>query len=241
MNRISSNTNGSRIKDLPPSDRPRERLATLGPDVLSNIELIAILLRTGAEGCSALDLARDLISQFGSLEALARASWREIAKIKGIGRDKALTVTAALTLARRLASEELKPGEPLDNPGAVVRLLREEMRTYQVEHFEALLLNARYRLISRERIAKGTLDSVLIKPREVFRAAILANAAALILVHNHPSGDPMPSPEDIRLTQDLLWAGKLLQIEVLDHVIIGRPFKGQDKEYVSLRELGYIK
>ncbi len=229
-----------RIKDLPVQDRPRERLVRLGPDALSNAELLAILLRTGTAGKSALETAQELLRRFPTLDALARADWRQISQIRGIGRDKAVTIAAALTLARRMAEEIVPAGQPLNSPEAVARLMREEMRTYQVEHFEVLLLNTRYRLIGREPIARGTLDSVLIKPREVFRPAILANAAAVILVHNHPSGDPTPSEDDIRITRDLIRAGKLLQIEVLDHVILGRPLEGQARDYVSLRELGHF-
>lgn len=230
-----------RIKDLPASERPRERLLAKGAEALATEELIAILLRTGTAGVSALDAARALLKQFGSLDALSRARIEELASLRGMGRDKAVTLKAAFTLAQRLAREVAATAPVLETPQQVADLLREDCRAREVEHFQVLLLNTRRRLIRVEPVpvSQGTLDTILVHPREVFKAAIAANAAALVLVHNHPSGDPTPSEADVRVTRELIRAGQLLKIEVLDHVIIGRRTADRDKDYVSLRELGF--
>lgn len=231
---------GIRIKDLPDSERPRERLAAHGADALNTAELIAILLRTGLRGASAVDVGRELITRFGTLDSLARASIEELCRVRGIGRDKAVTLKAAFTLARRMATELRHESPALDNPASVADLLREENRVYEVETFQILLLNVRHRLIRVERVSQGTLDTLLVHPREVFRAAITANASAVVLVHNHPSGDPAPSEADIKATRDLIRAGQILKIEVLDHVILGRRTADRARDYVSLRELGHF-
>ncbi len=230
-----------RIKDLPASERPRARLLAKGAEALATEELIAILLRTGTAGVSALDAARALLKQFGSLDALSRARIEELASLRGMGRDKAVTLKAAFTLAQRLAREVAATAPVLETPQQVADLLREDCRAREVEHFQVLLLNTRRRLIRVEPVpvSQGTLDTILVHPREVFKAAIAANAAALVLVHNHPSGDPTPSEADVRVTRELIRAGQLLKIEVLDHVIIGRRTTDRDKDYVSLRELGF--
>ncbi|MBK9138386.1 MAG: DNA repair protein RadC [Verrucomicrobia bacterium] len=231
---------GLRIKDLPLSERPRERLVLNGADSCSNADLVAILLRTGRRGHSVVAMAEELLSRFGSLRELAAASRDELLNVKGIGRDKAVTLEAAFRLAQRMA-RDLAAEDPLvDTPERVASVLREELRFESVEQFYALLLNTRRRLIRRVKLAGGTLDTILVTPREVFRAAILANAAAIALAHNHPSGDPTPSEQDIRVTRDLIRAGQLLKIEVVDHVILGRANSERPKDYVSLRELGYF-
>jgi DNA repair protein RadC len=230
-----------RLKDQPVSERPRERLVALGADALSHAELIAILLRTGLKGANAVEIGRQLLQKFGTLQALAQASIADLRKVKGIGRDKAVTLMAAFELAKRMA-EELQDESPvLDNPEAIVQLLREQNLVKNVETLQVLLLNTRHRLIRVvEEITDGTLDTLLVHPREVFRSAIAANAAAVVLAHNHPSGDPTPSEADIKVTRDLIRAGQLLKIEVLDHVIIGRATTERQKDYVSLRELGHF-
>jgi len=202
--------------------------------------LIAILLRVGTQGRSALVVANDLLKEFKSLERLARASLTELTKIKGIGRDKAIALKAAFTLAQRMARELSRESPQLDKPEAVADLLREENRLYEVENFQVVLLTTRRRLIRVERVSQGTLDTLLVHPREVFRPAISANASALILVHNHPSGDPTPSEADIKVTRDLIRAGQLLKIEILDHIILGRRTDERAKDYASLKELGYF-
>jgi DNA repair protein RadC len=231
---------GVRIKDLPNSDRPRERLAEHGPEALRNSELVAILLRTGLQGRSAIQVAEELVSRFGQLGRLAAASLDELCEVKGIGRDKAVTLKAAFTLAQRMARELHGEAPMLDEPEKVADLLREEVRDYAVEYFHILLLNTRRRLIRKELVSKGTLDSTVVHPRDVFKSAIGANASAVILVHNHPSGDPQPSEADIRITRDLIRAGQLLKIDILDHVILGRRSEERERDYVSLRELGYF-
>jgi DNA repair protein RadC len=234
-------SSGFRIKDQPVSDRPREKLAEKGPGALSSAELIAILVRAGLHGTNAVEIGKRLIYKFGnSLQALAKASVDDLRQEKGIGRDKAVTLIAAFELAQRMAKEMCSESEPLDHPEAVVRLLRARNLLLNTEKLQVLSLNTRRRLIRLDVIADGTLDTLLVHPREVFRAAIAANAAAVVLVHNHPSGDPTPSEADIKVTRDLIRAGQLLKIDVLDHVIIGRATPERPKDYVSLRELGYF-
>jgi DNA repair protein RadC len=229
-----------RIKDMPGQERPRERLAQNGADALRNAELIAILLRTGLKGVSAIQVAEQLLNRFETLDRLARASLDDLRRTKGIGRDKAIALKSAFTLAQRMAQEIQAEAPLLDTPERVAELLREENRFYQVEQFQVVLLNTRRRLIHVHRISQGTLDTLLVHPREVFKPAISASAAALILVHNHPSGDPTPSEADIKVTRDLIRAGQVLKIEVLDHVILGRRTHERPKDYVSLKELGYF-
>jgi len=229
-----------RLKDQPPSERPRERLVAAGADALSHAELIAILLRTGLKGANAVEIGRQMVQKYGSLQALGQAYVHELQSIKGIGRDKAVTLVAAFTLARLMAREMRHESPTLDTPDRIADLLRQDNRSYTVEVFQVVLLNTRRKLIRVEKISQGTLDTILVHPREVFRFAIASSAAALVLAHNHPSGDPTPSEADIKVTRDLIRAGQLLKIEVLDHVIIGRPTPERPKDYVSLRELGYF-
>lgn len=229
-----------RLKDQPASERPRERLIEKGPDALSHAELIAILLRTGLKGANAVEIGRQLLQKFGTLEALARASLDDLRSIKGIGRDKAVTLVAAFTLARKMAEDLRREAPQLDTPEAVAALMREDCRLREVETLQVLLLNTRRRLIKTLPLTQGTKDTLLVQTGEVFRAAIAANAAALVLVHNHPSGDPTPSEADIKVTRDLIRAGQLLKIEVVDHLVLGRATQERPKDYVSLRELGYF-
>jgi len=229
-----------RLKDQPLGERPRERLVARGPDALTHAELIAILLRTGLPGANVVQVAQNILRKFGSLHALALATVDELKQISGVGPDKAATLAAAFALARRLEQERLAESPVLDNPPTVVSFMRETNRLKNVESFQVLLLNVRKKLIRAEEISSGLLDTRLVHPREVFRAAIVANAAGIILVHNHPSGDPTPSEADIKVTRDLIRAGQLLKIEVVDHVIIGRATAARAKDYASLQELGYF-
>jgi DNA repair protein RadC len=231
---------GLRLKDQPASERPRERLVARGPDALTQAELIAILLRTGLKGVNVVQVGQSLLQKYGSLNALALATVDELKQVAGIGRDKAATLVAAFALARRMEQERREESPVLDNPATVVNFMRETNRLLNVESFQVLLLNVRKKLIRAEEISHGLLDTILVHPREVFRAAIVANAAGIVLVHNHPSGDPAPSEADIKVTRDLIRAGQLLKIEVVDHVIIGRATPERQKDYVSLRELGYF-
>ena len=231
---------GFRLKDQPISERPRERLVERGADALSHAELIAILLRTGLKGANAVDIGRQLLQKFGTLRVLAQAPVEDLRSVKGIGRDKAVTLMAAFALARRMSEELQRESPVLDNPESVVRLLREKNLVKEVETLQVLLLNTRRRLIRVAEITDGTLDTILVHPREVFKGAIAANAAAVVLAHNHPSGDPTPSEADIKVTRDLIRAGQLLKIDVLDHVILGRATPERPRDYASLRELGYF-
>jgi DNA repair protein RadC len=231
---------GLLIKELPDSERPRERLMEKGADALRHAELIAILLRTGTKGVSAIQVAEQVLKKFSSLDSLSRATIAELRQVKGIGRDKAIALKSAFTLARRMAEEIRQESPTLDTPERIADLLRERNRAYEVENFQVVVLNTRRRLIRVDNISQGTLDTILVHPREVFKLAISANAAAVVLVHNHPSGDPTPSEADIKVTRDLIRAGQLLKIEVLDHVILGRATQDRPRDYVSLRELGYF-
>jgi DNA repair protein RadC len=233
-------TDSIRIKDLPDTERPRERLVAHGADALKPSELIAILLRTGLKGASAIQVAEQLLQKFMTLDSLSRASIADLLQVRGIGRDKAVTLMAAFALARKMSAELHNESPVLDNPAAVAHMLREENRVHEVEHFSVVLLNTRRKLIRVERISRGTLDTILVHPREVFKSAIAAGAAAVVLVHNHPSGDPTPSEADIKVTRDLIRAGQLLKIDVLDHVILGRPSRARAQDYASLKELGYF-
>ena len=202
--------------------------------------MIAILLRTGLRGQSAVDVGRALIQRFGTLSELSRATLEELQEIRGVGRDKAIALKAAFTLARRMAAEIQAAAPLLDRPTAVADLLREECRPYTVEHFYALLLDTRRRLLRKVALTRGTLDAAIVHPRDVFRHAVAANASAVVLVHNHPSGDPTPSKADITVTRDLIRAGRLLKIEVLDHVILGRRTDERERDYFSLKDHGYF-
>ncbi|MCC7377201.1 MAG: DNA repair protein RadC [Verrucomicrobiales bacterium] len=229
------------MRETPPHERPRERLAALGPENLKESELIAILLRSGTRSHPVTALAEQLLQSYDhSLTRLSSASLDDLRQTPGIGIDKASALKAAFELARRMARETRGETPLLDTPDRVADLLREEMRTLEVETFHLLMVNTRRRLISAERISQGTLDTLLVHPREVFRKAIAANASAIIVAHNHPSGDPTPSEADIRVTRDLIRAGQLLKIEVLDHVILGERTRDRPKDYLSLRELGYF-
>ena len=230
-------SDGIRIKDLPENERPRERLANLGAQALRDVELIAILLRAGTKGRSAVQISEELLQKFHTLHALARASLEDL-QIKGIGRDKAIALKSAFTLAARMAREMQGEAPLLDTPELVADYLRDENRGYNVEHFQAVLLNSRRKLIKVCHISQGLVDSILVHPREVFREAIAANASSLVLVHNHPSGDPTPSESDIRVTRDLIRAGQLLKIELADHIILGARTAGNSKGYFSMREMG---
>jgi DNA repair protein RadC len=230
----------SRLKDQSAGERPRERLIECGAQALSPAELVAILVRTGLRGVNAVEIGKQLVCKFGSLGAMARASVDDLQSVRGIGRDKAVTLVAAFTLGSKIAEELQRESPVLDNPEAVAGLLREQNRLKQVETFQILLLNTRRRLIRVEQVSQGTLDTILVHPREVFKSAIAARAAAIVLVHNHPSGDPTPSEADIKVTRDLIRAGQLIKIEVLDHVILGRATVDRPKDFSSLRELGYF-
>jgi DNA repair protein RadC len=222
------------IKDLDPSERPRERLLERGPEALSNAELLAILLRTGVAGLMATDLARDLLTHYAGLSGLAAASPQELATRHGLGPAKAAQLKAALEIGRRLMREELAERPRVAQPDDIAALVQAEMSVLEQEQLRVLLLDTRNRVLAIRALYTGSLNQSTVRVAEVFKAAIRENAAAIAVVHNHPSGDPTPSPEDVRVTQDLVAAGKLLDVEVLDHVVIGRGPRG----WVSLRQRG---
>jgi DNA repair protein RadC len=199
---------------------------------MSNAELLSNLAGNAS--------ARALLQRFGSLSELHRASLDELRQVSGVGVATAVRIKSALALAARMSLESYRESPLLDTPEAVANLLREANRAYVVESFQVVLLNTRRRLIRTEVVSTGTLDTILVHSREVFALAIAARAAAMVIVHNHPSGDPTPSEGDIKVTRDLIRAGQLLKIEVLDHVILGRPTPERPKDYSSLRELGYF-
>jgi len=184
--------------------------------------------------------AEVLLQKFGGLTDLAKASFDELQLVKGIGRGKAAAIKSAFLLAQRLSKESYKDTPILDTPERVADFLREENRLYTVENFQVVFLNTRRRLIAVQNMSHGTLDTVLTSPLQVFSAALAKKAPAIILVHNHPTGDPTPSEADIKVTRDMMRAGQMLKIEVLDHVILGRRTEERTKDYVSLRELGYL-
>ncbi len=210
------------VRDLPPDQRPRERLAQLGAEALSEQELLACLLGRGVAGESVLVSAWRLLAAFGTLRGLAEASVEQLSSVHGIGLAKAVQLKAAVELARRLTLPAADGGRPvIDSIDAATAVLRPRLLDKRKEHVVALLLDARHRLIRVSPIAVGSLSASLVHPRELFKEAIIASAAAVLVAHNHPSGDPEPSEHDLELTGRLVEAGALLGIEVLDHLIIG--------------------
>jgi len=219
------------MKDLPEGERPRERLLQHGPAALSAAELLAILLRTGRRGESALHLAHRVLQVCGGLAGLARTPAHELARIPGVGLAKAAQIQAALELGRRVAAAT--PGErPQVRCAHDAYLLLADMADLEQETLRVLLLDTRGRVLAIPTLYVGNVNTTLVRPAEIFREAVRRNAVSIIVAHNHPSGDPTPSPEDIALTRDLVAAGRLLGIGVLDHLIIGQG------RYVSLRERG---
>jgi len=198
----------------------------------SNEELISTLAGKGA--------AHVLMERYSALTHLASASFDELQQVKGIGRSKAAAIKSAFLLAQRLSRETFPESPVMDTPERVADFLRERNRTFAVEVFQVLLLNTRRRLMGVQILSQGTLDTILVHPREVYFSAIARRAAAIVVAHNHPSGDPTPSEADIRITRDLMRAGQLLKIELLDHVILGRRTAERPCDFVSLRQLGYL-
>jgi len=221
------------IRDMPADERPRERLVRYGAEALSTSELLAIILRVGSSRGSAIALGNELLSRFGSLKAIAKATVEELSTVAGMGTAKAAQIKAAFELGKRLATATDE--RPLVNrPELAAGLIMEEMRYHDKEHFKALLLDTRNRCIAVRSVSIGSLNSNVAHPREVFHEAVSHSAAAMIVVHNHPSGDPTPSEEDKALTRRLVEAGKIMGIELLDHLVIG------DGRWVSLKEKGLM-
>jgi len=227
------------IRDMPDEDRPRERLQAHGPAALKSAELIAILLRTGREGASALRVAEELIGRFGSLENLAKAGVGELSRIKGVGPAKALQLVAAFGLGARLSRTQSEV-RPMAKASDIAALLGDEMRLLGQESLRVVLLDSRHRVLAVEEITRGLLDEALLHPREGLRAAIMRNAAAVILVHNHPSGDPKPSVADRQATQRFAEAARVMGIPLLDHIILGGVGEEGATLYFSFKEHGLL-
>jgi len=221
-----------RITDLESNDRPRERLEELGPGALNTAELLGILLRVGVRGENAVQVGQRLLNTFGGLSGLHRASFQEVRLQHGIGSAKAAQIKAAIELGRRLPLDSPEDRPVIHHPSDVAALAMYEMEGYSQEQLWVFLCDTRNRVLSIEKLYKGSLNSSTVRIGELYRPAIQRNAASIVLVHNHPSGDPTPSPEDIALTRGVIQAGKLLDIELLDHVVIGAG------KYVSLKERG---
>ncbi len=221
-----------RIMDLHESDRPRERLATLGPQALSNAELIAILLRVGVKGESAVTLGQRLLNKFGGLNGLHRAPFKELMDQHGLGEAKACQIKAAIELGRRLTLESPEERPAINSPADAAALVQYEMSALEQEHLRVILLDRRNRVMETVEVYKGSVSSSQIRIGEVFKEAVRKNASALVVTHNHPSGDPTPSPDDVAVTRAIVQAGKLLDVEVLDHLVIGQG------KWISLKERG---
>lgn len=224
----------STIKQMPLHERPRERLLRAGPAALSSAELISIILRTGVRGQSALSLATSVLHKFGGIRGIAAASAQDLANEKGIGLAKAVQIKAAIELGKRAFMLEPEDLVQINGPRDVAQLMIGEMRYLDREHFKLVILNAKNKVEDLVTVSIGSLDSSLAHPREVFRECVKRNCARVILVHNHPSGDPTPSDADIAITRRLVSCGIILGIEVLDHIIVG------DNRYRSLKELGLM-
>ncbi len=218
------------IRDLAESDRPRERLKQVGEKALTTAELLAIILRVGTRGMNVIRLAERLLSEFEGLPGLARASITELAGVNGIGDAKAVQIKAALEMGRRMVASSPEERPRVSSPADAANLLMSEMMFLEQEHLRVILLNTRNEVLAVPTIYQGSLNTSVIRVAELFRTAVRTNAAAIIVAHNHPSGDPSPSPEDIKVTRQLVKSGKMLDINVLDHIIIGY------QRYVSLKE-----
>lgn len=221
-----------RITDLAVTERPRERLAELGAQSLSTAELLAILLRVGVTGENAVQVGQRLLQEFRGVRGLQRASFVELCEQKGMGQAKAAQIKAAIELGQRLRLETLEDRPEIHSPQSAAELLEYEMAELTQEHLRVINLDTRNHVINVEQVYVGSVNSSSVRVGELFKSAIQRNATAMIVVHNHPSGDPTPSPEDVALTRAVIQAGKLLDVEVLDHLVIGRG------RFVSLKERG---
>jgi DNA repair protein RadC len=227
--------NSFTIHDLPPAERPRERLKAVGADNLSSQELLAILIGRGIPGKSAITIANELVSRFHGVQGIGEATIEELSAVKGVGLAKAAQIKAAFAIGKRrdLEKEEIYP-DPIKDPKSLVKAVRASIQEKAKEHFKIAVLNTRNRITRILNVSTGTLNASLVHPREVFRDAISHSASSIILVHNHPSDDPEPSDDDLTLTRRLVDAGRLMGIEVLDHIIITR------KGFTSFKEKGLL-
>jgi DNA repair protein RadC len=222
------------MKGIAEHDRPREKLARMGAGALGDNELVAIVLGHGQPRASALDLANSVLAAVGGVDGLARAAHGELTRIRGIGAARAAQVLAAVELGRRSVAQSVRERAQMTSPRTVAEYLMPQYGNRRVEQFGVLLLDTKRRVLRSTVLSVGTLDASIVHPREIFREAVAGGAAAIVLFHNHPSGDPEPSREDTRLTERLVAAGLLMGIDVLDHVILG------DARYFSFREKGTL-
>ncbi|ETT82460.1 DNA repair protein radC-like protein [Viridibacillus arenosi FSL R5-213] len=222
------------IRDVHQDDRPRERLKRQGAESLSNQELIAILLRTGTKEESVLHIANRVLTSFEQLHELKHAAIEEIMAVKGIGEAKAIQLLAAIELGRRISQQRIEDRYTIRSPQDAATYLMADMTALLQEHFVVLFLNVKNQIIHKQTIFIGSLNASIVHPREIFREAVKRSAASLVCAHNHPSGNPAPSPEDIEVTKRIQEAGYIIGIELLDHVIIG------DHQFISLKEKGYM-
>lgn len=218
------------VKEWPSSEQPREKLLQLGPEHLSNTELLAILLRVGVVGQDVVSLSNELLVRFDGVVGLSRAPVVKLAEVKGIGSAKAVAIKAALELGRRLLLSEANERPQIRSPQDVATMLQLKMSLLEQEHLQVVLLNTKNYVVGTPTVYVGSLNASMVRISEVFRDAVKENCAAIIVAHNHPSGDPTPSPEDVRVTREMVAAGKLLDIEVLDHLVIGH------NRYISLKQ-----
>lgn len=231
-----------RVKELPAQMQPRESFDRLGAEHVSDAVLLAILIRSGVPGQNVSELAEQMLIHYGSLTAMARTSAKDLQQFKGIGAVTAQLLKSALELAQRLTRESVGESPLITTPEQAAAVLRERARVLQHEVFWALMLDTKNRLIGEpKQISQGTLNSSLVHPRELFKKAVEHSCAAIILAHNHPSGDPTPSSEDIKVTKQLISAGEVMGIKVLDHIVIGHRKYHNSSDFLSLRESGLVK
>lgn len=219
------------IKDLPFSERPREKIINYGVESLSNAELLAVIIRTGDRNQTAIEVGQNLLQiDSRGLEALIDISLQDLMKIKGIGECKACQILATIEIGKRIRTRSLHDKIKIDSPNKIVNLMMDDFRYLKQEHFKIMLLDTKNQIINIENISVGTLNASIVHPRDVFNAAIKRHANSIILLHNHPSGDPTPSNEDINITNRLIEVGEIIGIKVLDHIVFG------DNRYISFKE-----
>lgn len=222
------------VRDLPKSERPRERLIKFGPEALSAQELLALIIGRGIPKKSVMNIAQELLARFGNIKAISQASIAGLSEIKGVGLAKAAQIKACFELGKRQDLEPELKNYDIKNPQSVVKAIRASIKDKAKEHFKLILLDTRNKIIGISTISIGTLNAGLVHPREIFKEAIIHNSASVVLAHNHPSGDPEPSEEDLTITKRLVDSGKILGIEVIDHIIIGKT------NFSSFKERGLI-
>jgi len=221
-----------RISDLQASERPRERLRALGADRLSNAELLAILLRVGVPGESAVQVGQRLVQEFNGISGIHRAPFEDLVTQRGVGEAKAAQIKAAIELGRRLNESPAEEQTTIGNPAQAADLVKYDMQALEYESLRVILLDTRNQVLETKEIYRGSVNTAQVRAADVFKPAVRRNATALIIVHNHPSGDPTPSPDDVAVTRELLKAGEMIDVKVLDHIIIGRG------RHVSMKERG---